>query len=85
MTVLICPILLSFSQADLNLIHMQQRAAIVFIAMPCKGNLSVNEDKRKTESEPEITGDLCPECGCFLIFQNGCYSCLNCPDVGGCE
>ncbi len=30
------------------------------------------------DNEPKISGNLCPECGNILVFEEGCTKCRNC-------
>ena len=41
---------------------------------PSESNSSVNGNG----GEPKISGNLCPECGNMLIFEEGCTKCRNC-------
>ncbi|MGQ9608607.1 MAG: vitamin B12-dependent ribonucleotide reductase [bacterium] len=41
---------------------------------PSESNSSANGNGR----EPKISGNLCPECGNMLIFEEGCTKCRNC-------
>ncbi len=41
---------------------------------PSESNSSINGNG----GEPKISGNLCPECGNMLIFEEGCTKCRNC-------
>ncbi len=37
-----------------------------------------SESTANTAHNPKISGDMCPECGNMLVFEEGCSKCRNC-------
>ena len=56
----------------------KKRAVLAESGQSPKQIKAAQESIDKIAFEPEKTGEVCPQCGAEIVFEEGCLNCKNC-------